>query len=135
MDERVFRIEGSDEWSFEDSAFILSETDARGLITYVNETFCTIANYKKEELLGMPHNIVRHPDMPKAAFKMLWDAIQSKGFWTGIVKNQRSDGGYYWVFATVLRQYRNGEPYYFSLRTKPSQVAIKTAQELYATLH
>jgi PAS domain-containing protein len=69
-----------------DDLFLLSETDAKGIVTYTSESFARIANYSPTELVGQPHNIVRHPDMPRAAFKSLWDSVQSKGFWTGIVK-------------------------------------------------
>ena len=134
MDENVYKIEGTKEWTFKESSYILSETDEHGVITYVNDTFCHIANYKREELIGQPHNIVRHPDMPRAAFKMLWDAIQSKGFWEGIVKNKRSDGEFYWVFATVIRQMRDGKAHYFSLRTKPTKSDVQKAEALYKTL-
>ena len=67
----------------------------------MNEDFCKIAGYSLEELVGKPHNIVRHPEMPKKPFKSLWDTIQKGEIWTGYVKNATKDGGYYWVFATV----------------------------------
>ena len=72
--------------------------------------------------------------MPRKAFKSLWDSVQSKGFWTGLVKNARKGGGYYWVYATVLRSIdKNGNVKYVSIRTKPSREEIKKASELYAT--
>jgi aerotaxis receptor len=80
---------------------IVSSTDLKGIITYANRKFCEIANYTKEELTGKNHNIVRHPDMPKAAFKELWDTIQAGKEWTGIVKNLRKDGKYYWVYSHI----------------------------------
>ncbi len=121
---------------FFDDLYILSETDERGFITYVNDTFCKIAKYSREELIGKPHNIVRHPDMPKVAFKMLWDAIQTKGFWRGIVKNLTKDGNYYWVDATVLRTKKSdGKIYYCSIRTKPQKSDVDDAIKLYKTLH
>ena len=82
----VTMSENSDEMFFSADQYILSETDDKGLITYANNLFCEMAGYKLDELIGKPHNIVRHPDMPRIAFKGLWDDIQSKGFWTGIVK-------------------------------------------------
>ena len=89
----------------------------------------------RDGLGGQPHNVVRHPDMPRAAFKSLWDDVQSKGFWTGYVKNARKGGGHYWVFATVLRSVdKNGNTKYVSIRVKPSREDIKKAEELYATL-
>lgn len=117
-----------------DDLYLISETDAKGIITYASESFCKVANYTQEELLGQPHNIVRHPDMPREAFRQLWHAIKTKGFWTGYVKNARKGGGYYWVFATVLRRVdKNGNISYVSIRTKPPRDEIKKAQELYAT--
>ena len=118
-----------------DDLFLLSETDAKGVITYSSESFAKIANYSIEELVGQPHNLVRHPDMPRAAFKMLWDAVQAKGFWTGIVKNTIKNGGFYWVHATVLRKVdENGNISYASIRTKPSREEVENAEKLYATL-
>ncbi|MBD3823044.1 MAG: PAS domain-containing protein [Epsilonproteobacteria bacterium] len=115
--------------------YLLSETDEKGIVQYASDSFLKVANMKAEELLGQPHNIVRHPDMPRAAFKSLWDDVQSKGFWTGIVKNARKGGGYYWVYATVLRSLdKNGKAKYVSIRVKPSREEIKKAEELYATL-
>jgi len=115
--------------------YLLSETDSKGIVTYASDSFYKVANLKKVELIGQPHNVVRHPDMPRAAFKSLWDDVQAKGFWTGYVKNQRKGGGFYWVFATVLRSIdRNGNTKYVSIRVKPSREDIKKAQELYATL-
>lgn len=115
--------------------YLLSETDEKGIVLYASDSFLKIANLKKEELIGQPHNIVRHPDMPRAAFKSLWQDVQSKGFWTGLVKNARKGGGYYWVYATVLRSVdKNGNIRYVSIRVKPSREDIKKAQELYATL-
>jgi aerotaxis receptor len=118
-----------------DDLYLLSETDDKGIITYTSQSFCKVANMTQSDLLGQPHNIVRHPDMPRAAFKSLWDDIQSKGFWSGYVKNARKGGGYYWVYATVLRSTdANGSIKYVSIRVKPSREDIKKAQELYATL-
>jgi len=115
--------------------YLLSETDEKGTILYANDAFLKIANMREDELIGQPHNIVRHPEMPRTAFKSLWDDVQSKGFWTGYVKNSRKGGGYYWVFATVLRSMdKNGNTKYISIRVKPSREDIRKAQELYATL-
>ncbi len=115
--------------------YLLSETDEKGIVEYASDSFLKIANLKAEDLIGQPHNVVRHPDMPRAAFKSLWDDVQSKGFWTGYVKNARKGGGYYWVYATVLRSVdKNGKTKYVSIRVKPSREEIKKAEELYATL-
>ncbi len=118
-----------------DDLYLLSETDEKGIITYASRSFCKVAGYTNEELIGQPHNIVRHPDMPRAAFKELWDDVSTKGYWTGIVKNAVKNGGYYWVYATVLKSVdKSGKISYVSIRTKPSREEIQKAQELYATL-
>ena len=118
-----------------DDLYLLSETDEKGIVTYANDAFLKIAGWKREDLLGQPHNVVRHPDMPRAAFRSLWEDSQSKGFWTGFVKNARKGGGYYWVYATVLRSTdKNGNVKYVSIRIKPSRDDIKKAEALYATL-
>ena len=115
--------------------YLLSETDDKGIVEYASDSFLKIANMTADELIGQPHNIVRHPEMPRAAFKSLWDDVQSKGFWTGIVKNSRKGGGHYWVYATVLKSIdKNGNTKYVSIRVKPSREDIKNAEALYATL-
>ncbi|WP_296823371.1 PAS domain-containing protein [Sulfurovum sp.] len=89
-----------EEYKFE-NGLIVSSTDLKGIITYANRKFCEISGYTKVELTGKNHNIVRHPDMPKAAFQELWDTIQAGQEWTGIVKNLRKDGKYYWVYSHI----------------------------------
>jgi aerotaxis receptor len=132
---RVHKSKDSNEWFFGSDEYILSETDERGVIIYANDIFCEMAGYKLDELLGEPHNIVRHPDMPRAAFKGLWNDIQSKGFWVGMVKNLRKDGGYYWVYATVLRRIKsNGDITYLSIRRTPDRNDVKICTTLYAEL-
>jgi aerotaxis receptor len=132
---KVYKDSTSDEWYFPDDAYILSETDAQGIIIYANELFCEMAGYTLDALLGEPHNIVRHPDMPRIAFKSLWDDVQSKGFWTGIVKNIRKDRGYYWVYATVLRRlHSDGTVTYLSVRRVPKREDVLNAITLYAEL-
>ncbi len=131
----VTKSENSQEWYFSLDQYILSETDDKGFIIYANDIFCEIAGYKIEELLGQPHNIIRHPDMPRIAFKGLWDDIQGKGFWTGIVKNLRKDGGFYWVHATALRKvHSDGSVTYLSVRRVPDRTAVKNCIPLYAEL-
>ena len=118
-----------------DNSFLVSETDAKGNIIFANDEFCEIAEYPKEELLGKPHNLVRHPDMPKAAFKDMWDTLKRDEVWQGYVKNSTFSGGYYWVFATVY-PFKNekNEQCYISCRRKPSKEDIIEAEELYKTL-
>ena len=97
---------------------IVSRTDLKGNITYVNETFAFISGYTADELIGKPHNIVRHPDMPKSIFKELWKELDIKGSWSGVVKNKRKDEGFYWVYAEVSGVYKDGTLVeYKSIRT------------------
>jgi aerotaxis receptor len=115
---------------------IVSETDAKGKIIYVNNDFCKFAHYSKDELIGKPHNIVRHPDMPGVAFKSLWDTINSGKIWKGIVKNLSKDGDHYWVRATVYASNdKDGNKRYISVRTKPTDEEIYEADTLYKTLN
>jgi aerotaxis receptor len=116
----------------DDFAFLVSETDEKGIISFANEDFCKIAGYELEELIGQPHNIVRHVDMPKVAFKSLWDTVQKGETWTGFVKNKTKDGGYYWVFATVYPfETCDGTKGYLSCRRKPSRQEIEEHDALY----
>ncbi|QCT94272.1 PAS domain S-box protein [Caminibacter mediatlanticus TB-2] len=91
----------NEEVTFEDVGVqnrpIISKTDLKGIITFVNTPFCKLSGYSKEEVLGKPHNIIRHPDMPKKVFKELWDTIEKNQKWRGFVKNLRKDGKYYWI--------------------------------------
>jgi len=114
------------------STMIVSQTDLKGNILYANNDFCKIAEYSKDELIGQPHNMVRHPDMPKAAFKSLWETVQKGEIWTGYVKNATKDGGYYWVYATVYPfETCDGSKGYLSCRRKPSQAEISEHESLY----
>jgi PAS domain S-box-containing protein len=81
---------------------LLSETDEVGRITFVNEAFCRISKYGREELIGQPHNIVRHPDMPREVFEKLWNTIARGDIFKGILKNKARDGSHYWVSATIM---------------------------------
>lgn len=119
----------------DDYAFLVSGTDAKGIITFANDDFCDVAGYNLDELMGQPHNIVRHPDMPKAAFKDLWDTVQKGNIWTGFVKNATKDGGYYWVFATVYPfETCDGTKGYMSCRRKASPKEIAEHVALYKQL-
>ncbi|MDX9795660.1 MAG: PAS domain-containing protein [Arcobacteraceae bacterium] len=125
----------SQETILNDDAFLVSETDAKGIIQFANDDFCKVAEYSVEELIGKPHNVVRHPDMPKAAFKDLWETVKRGEVWTGYVKNATRSGGYYWVYATVFPfESCNGSRGYLSCRRKASQEEINKAQALYKTL-
>ncbi|MEV9593468.1 PAS domain-containing protein [Aliarcobacter butzleri] len=118
----------------DDYAFLVSETDRNGVILFANSDFCKIAEYNINELIGQPHSIVRHPDMPKVAFQDLWDTVKGGKVWTGYVKNATKSGGFYWVFATVYPFVtQNGENGYLSCRRKASNQEIAKAEELYKT--
>ena len=118
----------------DDYAFLVSETDKNGVILFAKSDFCKIAEYNINELIGQPHSIVRHPDMPKVAFQDLWDTVKSGKVWTGYVKNATKSGGFYWVFATVYPFVtQNGENGYLSCRRKASNQEIAKAEELYKT--
>ena len=117
------------------NTMIVSETDAKGMITYANDEFCVFAGYTKEELIGKPHNIVRHSDMPKVAFEDLWKTIQAGNIWKGIVKNRTKEGNYYWVNATAYpSKTSKGIHRYISVRVKPTLEEIQNAQNFYLTL-
>jgi len=111
---------------------IISRTDLSGVITYTNDAFEEISGYEADELLGQQHNIVRHPDMPSSVFKDLWETIQNKKQWSGVVKNIRKDKGFYWVKAIVSGVYKDGELVEFkSLRTPITYEEKLEAQKLY----
>ncbi len=125
----------SKEIFLDSSTMIVSETDEKGIILYANSDFCKIAAYSKDELIGKPHNIVRHSDMPKVAFEDLWKTIQAGKTWNGIVKNRTKDGNFYWVNATAYpSSTKDGKKRYISVRVKPSKEEIESAEALYKTL-
>lgn len=120
----------------DENAFLVSETDNKGKIIFANKQFCDIAEYSLDDLVGKPHNVVRHEDMPKAAFKDLWDTVKQNKVWQGYVKNKTASGGYYWVYATIY-PYKNeeGEQCYMSIRRKPSRENIQKYTELYKNMN
>jgi|SaaInl8_150m_RNA_FD_contig_101_282807_length_2141_multi_67_in_0_out_0_3 aerotaxis receptor len=111
---------------------IISETDSKGIITYANDTFCDFAGYTLDELIGKPHNLIRHKDMPKWAFEWLWNDLKQGKTWSGFVVNKAKNGNHYWVHATAYPTvYPNGEVRYTSLRVAPHEDEIKTYKEIY----
>jgi PAS domain S-box-containing protein len=116
--------------------FIVSKTDLKGRLTYVNKIFMEIAGYKEEELLGKPHNIIRHPDMPKAVFKLLWEMIQSGEEIFAYVLNKTKNKDDYWVYANVTPSYDiHGKIIgYYSVRRKPGVGSLETIKPLYAQM-
>ncbi len=123
----------SDRYSLNDDDFIVSKTDLKGRITYCNKIFMQMAKYSEEELIGKPHSIIRHPDMPRAVFKLLWERIEKKEEIFAFVKNISKEGGYYWVFTNVTASLDlNGNIIgYYSVRRKPNEEAIKVISEVY----
>lgn len=111
---------------------IISRTDLRGNITYANDIFANISGYTPEELVGKPHSIVRHPDMPSSVFKQMWETLKSGNIWRGYVKNLRKDGGYYWVYAEVSGVYREDKLVEFkSLRAPVDESKKREFQNSY----
>lgn len=116
-----------------DDQSLISRTDTHGNITYANEDFIAISGYTEDELIGSPHNMVRHPDMPVEAFADLWSTLKSGDSWTGMVKNRSKNGDHYWVLANATPIKENGKIIgYTSVRTAPSQDQIAQASSVYA---
>lgn len=118
---------------FFDGRSLISETDTKGIITYVNRKFVEMSAYPKEEAVGQPHSLLRHPDMPRAAFEQMWKVIKNGKIWEGYVKNLRKDGKFYWVVVNIVPKLdENGEVIgYIASRKVPDPVRLKLAQEQY----
>jgi len=112
---------------------IVSKTDTKGRITYCNDAFMEFAGYWEEELLGQSHNIIRHPDMPRAVFRLLWQTLQEEKEFFGFIKNKRKNGDFYWTFANVTPSYNSDSKTigYFSIRRYPAPEAIAFFDPLY----
>ncbi|MCK9636196.1 MAG: methyl-accepting chemotaxis protein [Methylobacter tundripaludum] len=111
---------------------LVTRTDLKGVITYVNDEFINISGFTRDELIGASHNIVRHPDMPAAAFEDLWLTLKSLRPWQGLVKNRAKSGDYYWVEANAMPVFKNGKVHeYLSVRRAPSREKIEKAEQLY----
>jgi len=116
-----------------DGSVIISQTDLKGIITYANQAFCEVSGYSVNELVGKPHNIIRHPDMPKVAFQKMWHTIESGQAWNGLVKNLRKDGKYYWVDTEILPIKDHNETItgYIAARKPASRKDIQESEENY----
>lgn len=127
----------SKEVKFGASEILLSTTDLDSHVKYANKKFCNIAGYSLEEMVGQPHNLVRHPEMPKAAFKDLWSFIQAGNSWMGPVKNRCKNGDYYWVnaFVTPIKDEKGKVHEYQSVRTSPEAEVIERAEKLYPKMN
>ncbi|KFB98796.1 aerotaxis sensor receptor protein [Trabulsiella guamensis ATCC 49490] len=120
----------------DDDTTLMSTTDLQSYITHANDTFVNVSGYRLEELTGQPHNMVRHPDMPKAAFADMWYTLQQGEPWSGIVKNRRKNGDHYWVRANAVPMVRNGKTTgYMSIRTRATDQEIAAVEPLYAALN
>ena len=122
---------------FQGGELIVSKTDLKGRITYANQTFCKTAGYTEAELLGAPHSIVRHPDMPRAVFKLLWDTIMDGKEIFAYVKNMAKNGNYYWVFAHVTPSFdkdRNIIGFHSNRRVPDPKIVKDTIAPIYAAV-
>lgn len=123
------------EVAFPEGELIVSQTDTAGTILRCNPAFVHMSGYSAQELLGQPHHIVRHPDMPRAAFAQLWGTAGQGRRWSGYVKNLRKDGAFYWVYATVLPMVRDGRIVgYTSVRRTPARRQVEAAAAAYLDL-
>ncbi|WP_342119539.1 methyl-accepting chemotaxis protein [Pseudoduganella sp. OTU4001] len=124
------------EFEMEDGRPIVSKTDLKGKITYINPYFIEVSGFTEDELIGAPHNLVRHPDMPPQAFADLWQCLKAGLPWTGMVKNRRKNGDFYWVVANVTPVMEYGRVTgYMSIRSKPSRAQIEAADRLYRSIN
>ena len=122
-------------YDYPDGELLVSSTNLKGEITHCNAAFQRASGYEEHELLGQPHNLIRHPDMPPQAFADMWRTIGRGQPWTGVVKNRRKNGDHYWVRANVTPIMKNGKlAQYLSVRTKPTQQEIEQAEALYAAM-
>ena len=125
-----------EERTFDSDEFIVSKTDINGKLTYVNDLFLRIADYTEEEVLGAPHSLVRHPDMPRCVFKLLWDTIQDKKEIFAYVVNAAKNGDYYWVLAHVTPSFNEAGDVigFHSNRRKPAAEKVEKIKVLYDSL-
>jgi len=124
------------EVEFKAGETIVSRTNLKGVVTEINQTFLDISGFSKDEIMGKQHNIVRHPDMPAAAFQDLWDTVKLGNPWTGIVKNRCKNGDHYWVRANVVPVTENGQIIeYLSVRNPPTRQEITDAEALYVQIN
>ncbi|MDT8990477.1 methyl-accepting chemotaxis protein [Curvibacter sp. APW13] len=123
------------EVDYPDATMLVSVTDTRGYITHCNSAFVDVSGYSAEELRGSNHNLIRHPDMPPAAFRDLWRTVGRGKLWSGVVKNRCKNGDHYWVQAHVSPIMERGKPVaYMSVRTKPSRATVAATEQLYAQM-
>ena len=137
MKRKIYRpIAIDEEIKFSKKKFIVSKTDIKGIITFVNKNFCDVSEYSEEELIGSPHNIIRHPDMPRAIFFLVWSSLLRGEPVSGVVKNLAKSGKYYWVIADFdVKKDGNGKiKSLTAFRRAAPQKVINTIEELYDTM-
>lgn len=124
------------EVKLQESDLIVSKTDMKGRITYVNRTFMRISNYAEHEVMGKQHNVIRHPDIPRGVYRLLWQTLKAEQEFFGVVKNLTSEGHFYWVMANVTldRNAKGGVIGYFSVRRRVAPDAVRVASDLYAEM-
>jgi len=123
------------EFDYSDDATLMSVTDTQSHISYANASFVAVSGFDRNDILGQPHNIVRHPDMPKEAFADMWATLKGGESWSALVKNRRSNGDHYWVRANATPVRRNGQlAGFMSVRTKPTRAEVEAAEALYRDL-
>jgi len=135
--EKIFKSNPIDEEVLFDGGVMITETDTKGIITYANRKFREMTGFSKEELIGSPHSINRHPDMPKGAFRGMWKIISAKKSWRGYVKNLRKDGKFYWVLVYIQPKFddKGGLVGFVAGRKIPYPESVKEVSELYEKLH
>lgn len=113
------------------SKFLVTETDEKGLITFANNDFCKVSGYRLDELVGHPHKIVRHPEMPNAIFTSLWITLKMGNIWSGCIKNRTKEGKFYWSYATIIPHYKDSTLQgYISCRRKATYIEINKNKKI-----
>ena len=112
---------------------MITETDLKGKIIYANRLFMEMSGYNKDELIGQPHSLIRHPDMPKCCFRTMWETVKTGEAWEGYVKNLRNDGAYYWVVVTVTPKYNEEKELcgFIAVRKPPGEITLEEIKAKY----
>lgn len=127
--------DSTNEIRLDDTHFLVSRSDLNGTITYVNDDFCRVSGYERDDLIGLNHNQIRHPDMPISVFAEMWKTIKKGGKWHGYVKNRAKDGSFYWVEAEISPHIKEGKPVgYKSVRKMMPPELIAQYEREYAKL-
>lgn len=126
-------MENNKEYHLKDNEIIVSKTCPKGRITYANRPFMEISGYAEPQLLTRPHNIIRHPDMPRGVYHLLWNTLQQGKEFFGYVKNSTADGGFYWVFANITPDWHSDGSLagYFSVRRRPNYASLPQVEAWY----